>query len=150
MTIVEVRLNLNLRSQLNKASRKKRWSPMLTAKIAFERGVEITEVIHEDSLVRRTDNEIRSEMAEIDKDIESFRQNLLKISAETASEHFFSYEGYQRVSSILRIYLVRRSEAHQLAQRLERQGIHFDLSAGDVGNLEDLEVRYLFKKKQLG
>jgi|GEM_PF-3868918 hypothetical protein len=146
MPIVEVKMSHRLKSMLNKLARRRRISDLAAAKIAFERGVELAEAMIEESGPRRTDDEMSAEIMSLAREIEACKKELNLISARAASEHFFSFEEYQRVASLLRLYLVRRSEAINLNESLKKIGLQYDLSQGEIEDLEDLERRYLFKK----
>ncbi|MEM2838476.1 MAG: hypothetical protein QW505_05005 [Thermoplasmata archaeon] len=148
MPIAEIQLNPGLKGKLRKLARIRRIPVSAAARIAFEQGIEIAEAMIEESSGERTDDERSVQLANLANDIEVCKKELNAISVRAASEHFFSSEEYQKVSSLLRLYLVRRSEAINLNENLKKAGLHYDLSKAEIQDLEDLERRYLFKKER--
>jgi hypothetical protein len=80
--------------------------------------------------------------------IQEIRAKLMRLSSKSASLNFDSFEAFNRVGVKVRSYSGYRAMAKDLQKDLEKTGIRYDISTGELAGFDELADRYLFRRER--
>lgn len=144
---MRLKIERELLGQVRGLAKKRRIRETEALTICFEAGIVEVSKSYEKWIADAKKKGLRKELEDfLMSNVEKI-QRLMDLNAKIASDNFESYEMFNSVTTKLIPYLGKRAIAKRLQKTLEERGIHFDISPGEVPNVDDMTRIYLFKKQ---